>query len=265
MRRILAVAVLCLMISTGAFAQFQRGVFNHLGANVSVGTEGIGVGVAAPLTNYLEVEAGANFMPGFKLTGNLDLNVSGSVNIQGQQVEVPVSYISAKAGFSRTTFNVKAHVYPFGGNSKLFVAVGCSFGGNKIAKLSGHSDELQAFIDQYPAYKEEILNQISVGIADYNLRLNDNCSINGDVRCKSFRPYVGLGYGRLVPKNRIGCRIELGCQFMGNLKVYQENQQLDLHKITSDALGENNDDISKFIDKWKVYPVLKIQLTGRIL
>lgn len=52
--------------------ELERGIFNHVGINVSAGTEGIGVGVATPLTNFLELEAGVNFMPGFKLSGDLD-------------------------------------------------------------------------------------------------------------------------------------------------------------------------------------------------
>ncbi|MQN82601.1 hypothetical protein [Segatella copri] len=74
--------------------------------------------------------------------------------------------------------------------------------------------------------------------------------------------YLGLGFGRLVPKNRIGCRFELGCQFMGKLKVYQNGNEIDINKALEDA-GE--DDLSKFVKDLKVYPVLKFSLTGRIL
>lgn len=266
MRRIVMMAMMCLVFTTSGFAQFKRGVFNHLGVNVGAGTEGISVGVAAPLTNFLELEAGMNVMPGFKLNADVDLDTEGTLDINGVPVAIPATTIAAKADFSRTTYNVKANLYPFGKKGKLFVAAGFSFGGSKIAKLSGHSDELAKFIEQYPAYEDEILDKVSAEIGDYNLRLDKTASIKGDVRCKSFRPYLGLGYGRLVPKNRIGFRVELGCQFMGTLKVYQNDQQLDINKIISDNFGKKeSDDISKFINDWKWYPVLKLQLVGRIL
>lgn len=54
-RRIFLMAVLSLVFVTSGFAQFQRSIFNHVGLNVGAGTEGINVGVAAPLTNYLEL------------------------------------------------------------------------------------------------------------------------------------------------------------------------------------------------------------------
>jgi len=77
---------------------------------------------------------------------------------------------------------------------------------------------------------------------------------------KSFRPYLGLGYGRLAPKNRVGFRFELGCQFHGKMKVYQNNQLVDISNINKAA-----DDFSDIIDKITVYPVVKFMLTGKIL
>ena len=83
--------------------------------------------------------------------------------------------------------------------------------------------------------------------------------MNGDVRVKKFRPYVGLGFGRLVPKNRVGFRFELGCQFMDKMKVYQDDAEVDINEMT-----KGDDNLSKLIDKLRVYPVMKFTLTGRI-
>ncbi len=99
-------------------------------------------------------------------------------------------------------------------------------------------------------------------VGKYNVRFNDNLSVAGDVRCNGFRPYLGLGCGRLVPKNRIGFRVEAGCQFMGRLKVYQDGAEIKFKDAMYDA---GSDDISKFVDNWRVYPVLKFTLAGRIL
>lgn len=262
-----AFATMGSMFAQGNDSEFSRGVFNRLGVNVSAGTEGIGVGLATPLTNFLEFEAGVNVMPGFKLSGDLDV-ASQTINVTRDgftdQVQTPNATVNAKGDFSRTTFNFKAHVYPFGGNSKFFVAAGFSFGGQKIAKITGHSDEIENFVNQekYAPYKQQILDQIGAQVGKYNIKFDDNLNVTGDVRCNGFRPYLGLGCGRLVPKNRIGFRVEAGCQFMGKLKVYQNGSEINLKEALNDA-GE--DDISKFVDKWKVYPVLKFSLVGRIL
>ena len=275
MRKIALMALLLFTAIGSTFAQdeedngnqFKRRLFNHVGINVGAGLEGISVGVATPITNFFELEAGVNIMPKFNVDGDVKIasqTFTFTQNGQNQTYTTPQGTVNAKGNFSRTTVNVKAYVYPFGSNTKFFVAGGFSMGGKKIAEVTGKADEnFQNYVNQIPAeYKQQILDQLGANLGGYNLPLNDDLSIDGDVRCNSFRPYLGLGFGRLVPKNRIGFRFELGCQFMGRLKVYQNDQELDLDKILEKA-GE--DDISKLIKNFKFYPCLKFSLVGRIL
>ena len=258
-----AVILLTSVGSVMAQSDYKRGSFNHVGLNVGAGTEGISVGVAAPVTNFLEVEAGVNIMPSFKLSGDLDVDINMP---QESDIQYPTSgTIHAEGSFDRTTFNVKANLYPFGGGSKFFIAAGLSIGGEKIAEVTGSCDELRKFSENNlhtPELKDQFRKAISANLGGYNLKLDENYNVQGDIRCKNVRPYLGLGFGRLVPKNRIGCRFELGCQFMGKLKVYQNGNEIDINKVLEDA-GE--DDLSKFVKDLKVYPVLKFSLTGRIL
>lgn len=271
MKKLMMVAVILLTSVGSVMAQkeYKRGFLNHVGINVGAGTEGIGVGVAAPVTNFLEVEAGVNIMPSFKLSGDLDVDVStrGLPPVPVPDVQYPASAtIHAEGSFDRTTFNVKANLYPFGGSSKFFIAAGLSIGGEKIAEVTGSCDELRDFSNKYlknnQTLEQQFRKAISANLGGYNLELDENYNLQGDIRCKNVRPYLGLGFGRLVPKNRIGMRLELGCQFMGKLKVYQNDTEIDINKALEDA-GE--DDLSKFVKDLKVYPVLKFSLTGRIL
>lgn len=265
MKKLMMMAVILLTSVGSVMAQsdYKRGIFNHVGLNVGAGTEGISVGVAAPVTNFLEVEAGVNIMPSFKLSGDLDVDINMP---QESDIQYPTSgTIHAEGSFDRTTFNVKANLYPFGGGSKFFIAAGLSIGGEKIAEVTGSCDELRKFSENNlhtPELKDQFRKAISANLGGYNLELDENYNLQGDIRCKNVRPYLGLGFGRLVPKNRIGCRLELGCQFMGKLKVYQNGNEIDINKALEDA-GE--DDLSKFVKDLKVYPVLKFSLTGRIL
>ena len=244
MRKILLVFVITVLGIGQASAQdFERGIFNHLGANFSVGTEGIGIGIAAPCTEYLEFGLGINFFPGIKIKDDVTIDVAG----------LPIdNKVNIKGSMSRTMLDFKANVYPFGNRSSFFVAAGFSFGGKKIFDLNGHNDDVAGLTPQ-----ERSL--IAADLADYRLEFDENGDINGDVRVKSFRPYLGLGFGRLIPKKRVGFRFELGCQFMGKMKVYQNDTELD-----TDAPEKGKDDLSKWLDKLKVYPVLKFTLTGRI-
>lgn len=245
--------------------EYKRGFLNHVGINVGAGTEGISVGLAAPVTGFFELEAGVNVMPSFKLSGDLDVDVNTSSLPQVPNVQYPhEATIHAEGSFDRTTFNVKANLYPFGGGTKFFIAAGLSIGGEKIAEVSGSCDELRDFSQKLPTQelKDQFRQAVSANLAGYNLQFDENYNVQGDIRCKKVRPYLGLGFGRLVPKNRLGMRLELGCQFMDKLKVYQNDTEIDVNKALEDA-GE--DDLSKFVKDLKIYPVVKFSFTGRIL
>lgn len=254
---ILCIALLMGATSVSAQSEFKRGVFNHIGLNVSASTEGIGVGVATPITNYLELSAGVNIMPSIKIKGdvNIDYNIDPQI-----PVYIPShDKVKITGDLKRTTMDVKLNIYPFGGNSTFFIAGGFSFGGENLGTLNGHSDAVEKAIKDYPEFKTVILNSISAELDKYNVRFDERGDINGDIRVKKFRPYVGLGVGRLVPKHRVGFRFEAGCQFMGKLKVYQNDTEVKVNE-----LNDTDDDISKIIDKLTVYPVLKLTITGRI-
>lgn len=245
--------------------EYKRGFLNHVGINVGAGTEGISVGLAAPVTGFFELEAGVNVMPSFKLSGDLDVDVNTSSLPQVPTVTYPTSAtIHAEGSFDRTTFNVKANLYPFGGGTKFFIAAGLSIGGEKIAEVTGSCDDLRDFSQKLPTQelKDQFRQAVSANLAGYNLQFDENYNVQGDIRCKKVRPYLGLGFGRLVPKNRLGMRLELGCQFMDKLKVYQNDTEIDINKALEDA---GDDDLSKFVKDLKIYPVVKFSFTGRIL
>ena len=245
--------------------EYKRGFLNHVGINVGAGTEGISVGLAAPVTGFFELEAGVNVMPSFKLSGDLDVDVNISSLPQVPNVQYPhEATIHAEGSFDRTTFNVKANLYPFGGGTKFFIAAGLSIGGEKIAEVNGSCDQLREFSQSLPSQelKDQFRQAVSANLAGYNLQFDENYNVQGDIRCKKVRPYLGLGFGRLVPKNRLGMRLELGCQFMDKLKVYQNDTEIDINKSLEDA---GDDDLSKFVKDLKIYPVVKFSFTGRIL
>ena len=73
-----------------------------------------------------------------------------------------------------------------------------------------------------------------------------------------FRPYVGVGFGRAVPKNRIGVQFELGVQLHGSPKLYSSAGDL------GDAFTDGDDSFTKIMDKLTVYPVMKVRFCGRL-
>lgn len=186
MKKLMMMAVILLAGVGSVMAQsdYKRGIFNHVGLNVGAGTEGISVGVAAPVTNFLEVEAGVNIMPSFKLSGDLDVDVNTDdlPPVPVPNVQYPSSAtIHAEGSFDRTTFNVKANLYPFGGGSKFFIAAGLSIGGEKIAEVSGSCDELRNFsnsnLKNNPDLEKQFRKALSANLGGYNLELDENYNL----------------------------------------------------------------------------------------
>lgn len=241
-----------LLCATMAGAKdFERGIFNHVGVQVGAGTEGWGFGLAAPLTPYLELGVGLNFFPNIKIKDDVD-----AVDLSAGNGSFHVRDVKVTGEFGRTTCDVKVNCYPFPKSCSFFVAAGLSIGGKSLAKLSANSPEVKNLIAENP----ELLNRVAIEFDDYNLLFDKNGNVGGSLDVSSVRPYVGLGFGRLVPKRRVGARFELGCQFHGKAKVIQDGKELK-----SDVLSGESSAFTDIKDKVTVYPVLKFQLTGRIL
>lgn len=94
MKKILMMAILCLVFTTSGFAQFKRTAFNHVGLNAGVGTEGISIGVAAPVSNFVELEAGVDILPKFlSISDKANITTDASIIVQGQTVRIPDSEV----------------------------------------------------------------------------------------------------------------------------------------------------------------------------
>lgn len=128
-----------------------------------------------------------------------------------------------------------------------------------MLSIKGHSGKVAEY---GPTIKDYGIN-----IGDYNIPFDDNGDIKGGVKVKKVRPYLGLGFGRLIPKRRIGFRFELGAQFQGKPKVYAGDidNVLENKQVTDAVDEETKDDIAKVMDWLKVYPVMKFSIRGRIL
>lgn len=243
MRKFLAFCLFAAMAlsSSSVFAQKELGIFNTFAVGVNGGTTGVGFDLAAPLTPYVSVRGGLHIMPDFSIEDDMDVDVT--VNGQSR-----TSSTQVKGSIGRTTGELIFNVHPF--KSSFFIAAGASFGGNKVVKIEGHSEDLKEIM--------QTADKAGLVIGDYTIPVDKNGNVSGGLQSKSFRPYLGLGFGRPVPKKRIGVLFDMGVQF-GKMKVYTDNGDL------GQALDAADDDISDILDKLTVYPVIRLRLCGRIL
>lgn len=224
-------------------------LFNHLGVGAHVGTTGFGFEVATPITKFISARAGITIMPGF----NFKTDVDGTYEVAANKVPSlagPVTQdftMNVEGSLSRTQGSLIFNVYPLPDFTSFYVAAGGYFGGRQIVGVTGHSDELKQLADN-----------ASIDLGDYKIPVDKDGNVDGALKVTGFRPYLGLGFGRPVPKGRINLGFELGVQFMGKMKVYTGGEEL------TKLLDNNDDDWQKWMDKLTVYPVLKLTLSGRI-
>lgn len=238
-------AALALLMPGTAAAQ---DLFNHLAVNAHVATTGVGVELSTPITKFITMRAGVTCMPGFSFNAEVD----GQYYVNGESNNFTVDL---DANLKRTQGSVIFNVYPLAKAkvcSSFFLAAGLYFGGDKLVKINGHSDEIANDLKQLDGTPY-------IELGDYKLPVDENGNVKGGLKVQKVRPYLGLGFGRYVPKKRISVTGELGVQFHGHIKPYTSEGEIEAF----DELTEK-DDWKKVMDKLTVYPMLKIVISGRI-
>ena len=267
MKKSLFIACLCTILGTQANA--DSNIFNHLGAGFELGTTGIGFEVAAPITDYVQVRAGMAIMPSFKVK-NIGVNVNVSneqwqavEQVAGQTLESPKD-VKLDGKITKADFKLLFDVFPFK-NSSFHITAGFYAGKSQLLEVytTNNQEAMQAITD----YNESPLSQqfgvIGAQVGDFLLTPNGE-QIKGFVKVKGFKPYVGLGFGRAVPKNtRLAFAMDLGVQFWSTPKFYVDQQQGQV-EVTKKDVGNSDGGFVKVMSRIKVYPCLNFRLTGRI-
>lgn len=265
---------LLLCLSTLAQAEEQakpadRNVrpFSNFAVGINAGLAGFGASVATPLCNYLSVRGGFSTMPiGINYTyDDLELDIPGLP----EQVSVPIPNLSVDLN-AKLKMNMGHLIFDFApfkrGDSAFFIAAGLYFTGGKLLTVSGQLDDammkalkaVQSELDKLPDNKIQVdPSNLLIEVGDTHLHLNEDGGVSADLKVFKVRPYVGLGFGRAIPKRRVGFRFELGCMFHGSPNIDSKNVEGESSKELDDA--------NKFLKNFKVYPQMNFHLTVRLL
>lgn len=298
----LLIACSAMLLTLGASAQV------HFGIGAGAGTTGIALDASFTLGKYVGVRGGVDIMPQFKVSKDIDLKtedankkvsqLTNEINQLNQQLVQyglePVDLSQYPGGnlpekmeiegkLKNTTGHVLIDLYPGGGS--FHFTVGAYFGPDEI--ISVYNKE-EGFMKPITTYNEAIANaalypNVQQVVNQYNLKMiggelgdyfvTPDPAEKGDVKAyakvKGFRPYVGLGFGRAVPKKRIGCQFDLGVQFWGSPEIYvptydKAAKTYQYEKIEGDKAGDDAGKVLKTVSKISVYPVLNFRLVGRI-
>lgn len=281
------IALCMLATAVGASAQIEdddKQLFNHVGAGVSVGLDGIGFNLATTITPYVQARAGISFMPKIEVNDiEVDMNISDAdVNTANQFINQynqmglgsridninPPKELSMSAKLNMTDFKLLFDIYPtktspwrltvgfYAGKSQLLEAwtTNC---GDELEAITNYNQALrdnQALAQQYG------LSPFGVEVGDYLIEPNGR-QAHAFLKVNGFKPYIGIGSGRAISnKHRFSFSWDLGCQFWGTPTIYVQDKALD-----KDSNIDGDGDIIKTISKITVYPTLSFRFNGRIL
>ncbi len=247
-------------------------IFNHLSAGVSVGLDGVGAHLAAPIGRHFGVRAGYTFIPSYNST-ILDLPFIGS-QIDAEDLKFTINEGEpsqrdidlSKVDFGLTLNNFGPHLlvdlYP-GKKSGFHFTLGAVMAQDKhfLSTTADLSGQLQP--NEYAS-----LGISYKGIPD--ITTDENGILHLDLRSNSIHPYAGIGFGRpLNMRHRVSVNFDLGIVYLGKAEVYSYDYAAAGGKadvqITSAGL-ENEDDgvIDDIIGKYPFFPVMKLSINVRL-
>ena len=270
MKKTLLCLAVAFMAMASASAQTDLRLFNHLSVGLNVGTPGIGADIAMPATKYLDIEAGFSIMPKITYSTDIHPNLTQYKDAATVVQSLGLDNVPIQGKLKMVNGKVLINFYPMPTNG-FHITAGAYFGKGEIVEVYNKEEgQLNAInaanqqIDAYNVYAKatglDPQERIGVKLGDYLLEPDANGNASATLNTKSFKPYVGLGYGRAVPNKRIGFKVDLGVMFWGTPDVIDHN---GVSLMKQDFDGKDGGAF-RVISKFKVYPVLNFRLCGRI-
>lgn len=146
--------------------------------------------------------------------------------------------------------------YPFA-KSSFHITAGAYLGSQEIVTIYNKEDGVLKEVSNYN--KTSGAEPIGAKIGDYLLTPDDNGNVKGSVKTKSFRPYVGFGFGRAVPQeHRFALGVDCGVMFWGSPEFYHGENKLQKENL------DGGGGFAKTMSKLSVWPCVNIKLVGRL-
>lgn len=260
-------ALLCLSLTLSAQPYpWDKNFFNHLAVGVNAGTPGIGVDVAMPVCKYLQVSAGFAKMPEFKANVSLDISRTQFVDAFGQLLPISQNKIKVQGKPSLASGMVMLDILPVL-TSAFHLTVGVYFSGPDIVdiynsgegallEISEANRHIEAWNLMHPDHPQQ---PIGLELGDHLLTPDSEGNLCATISDRRIRPYAGVGFGRAVPRRRVGFRVDLGCMFWGKPKVSCNGE-----RIHPEDIGGDEGKFLRHLTKMQFYPCLNFRLCGRI-
>lgn len=280
MRRICFICVTLMFAALATHAGDNNNVFSHYSLSVGIGTTGVTGDLGTMVTDYLGLRGGVDYMPKLTYKTWLDMsfinqNVATAADQYGIQIPADAQEryglpdkVQVEGKYDNFTGHALLDIHPAKSNG-FRITVGAYFGkkGHHLISAYNKDDGVLKAVADFNARRDPFAavpaeyGQLAAKVGGYSLMPDDHGNANTYITVNNIRPYVGLGFGRAVPKSGINCQFDLGVQFWGHPKVYDgvSGQQL----TAEGAKGEDGG-VLKIVSDLNVFPVISLRLSGRL-
>ena len=268
-----------MMLAAFTMLAGDNNVFRHYGLSVGVGTTGVTADLGTMVTDHLGLRGGVDYMPKLSYSVWLDMDfINQRIDDAADQYGVP-QYLRDRFGlpekvqvegkYDNFTGHALLDIHPIK-SSGFRITLGAYFGKGGDSKLITAYNKQDGFLKNVADFNNrrgifglvpESYGQMAAKLGEYNLMPDDQGNANGYIKVNNVRPYAGIGFGRAVPKSRIGFQFDLGVQFWGHPKVYNG---VNGQQLTSEGAKGEDGGVLKVISNVSIFPVLSFRLTGRI-
>ncbi len=135
----------------------EHGVFNTIELAANIGTTGLGLEIASPMTEWTKLRVGFDWMPHFTIpmTFNLESYDDGKINDKFQRIQELMYDISGmdidkeiqmESKPNITTFRLLVDVYPFKNNRHWHFTAGFFIGGSYMGKSINKMQEMPSLL-----------------------------------------------------------------------------------------------------------------------
>ena len=251
-----------LPINKHSYEQYwhKKNLFKHMELGLTLGSTGIGIDLAAPLCEFLQVRAGYDYMFPFQKKFHLLL--------QNEESSLE-AYYDMTAKLTMGNAKLLADIYPFKYNKSWHITIGFYYGPSQVAKLESSSESANTYAGevgyvQLGKFTHDIdLNGVSYSKGDdYHMKPADDGSILIKTCTNALKPYLGFGYGGRLFPSRYDWKVsvECGAMFWGGKPSQNVHDGINLCKDVDDY-PSNIDTYIKWCNYLLVYPVLSVRIS----
>ncbi len=233
------------MTSANAQEAHKGGLLENWAVGVDAGFYGFGGYVATSLLPNLKARIGMDYLTysykdeiSFSAPAVNEMDIDMKGELSGTKLKFP-------------NFKALIDYYPTNG---IFCLTAGFYIGNNNVKTNGMIDGYEEYVaqDMDPAFEfnDVVIQPYPDGSFNAKLKMGN-----------SFKPYLGIGLGRTIPKSRIGFKFDLGVVFQGDYTIESDNVKQGIQKI--------NDEVAEFDlpfpkEMLKLWPMMSFSLSYRI-